>query len=100
MFQMNFLESGHTHIDVDGVFGILSQKLQRQDAWTLDEMMSLFEESAAAHADKTKKMAEAGKGDDRMADSIAKATALYLESVPDFKALYNMVQISPSESHI
>ena len=40
--QINFLMVGHTHEDIDGLFGILANKLQNQNAFTPNDMNALF----------------------------------------------------------
>ena len=39
---MNFLPVGHTHEDIDGLFGVLSTKLSKTDVFTPHEMIDLF----------------------------------------------------------
>ena len=45
---MNFLMVGHTHEDIDGLFGVLSHKLANCNALTPAAMESLFLESKNA----------------------------------------------------
>lgn len=40
--QINFLMVGHTHEDIDGLFGVLAHKLQNQNAFTTTDMNDLF----------------------------------------------------------
>ena len=40
--QINFLMVGHTHEDIDGLFGILASKLMNLCAYTTQEMNALF----------------------------------------------------------
>ena len=46
--QMNFLMVGHTHEDIDGLFGVLSHKLQNRHAFTPKEMADLLLEAQRA----------------------------------------------------
>ena len=39
---MNFLMVGHTHEDIDGLFGVLSHKLENRHAFTPKEMANLL----------------------------------------------------------
>ncbi|CAB4033100.1 Hypothetical predicted protein, partial [Paramuricea clavata] len=39
----NFLPVGHTHEDIDALFGIFSKKLQIQDIYTFDDLCQSFE---------------------------------------------------------
>lgn len=43
--QLNFLMVGHTHEDIDGLFGVLSSKLRNQNAFTTLDMNALFAEA-------------------------------------------------------
>lgn len=42
---MNFLMVGHTHEDIDGLFGVLSHKLENRHAFTPREMANLLLEA-------------------------------------------------------
>ena len=40
--QINFLMVRHTHEDIDGLYGVLADKLQNQNAFTTNDMNALF----------------------------------------------------------
>ena len=44
--QINFLMVGHTHEDIDGLFGVLAHKLQNQNAFTTNDMNALFAQAS------------------------------------------------------
>ena len=46
--QMIFLMVGHTHEDIDGLFGVLPHKLGDRNAFTPNEMASLLEAQRSA----------------------------------------------------
>lgn len=42
LYQVIYLPVGHTHEDIDVLFGVLASKLLRCDAFTPERMMQLF----------------------------------------------------------
>ena len=84
--QANFLVSGHTHIDVDGLFGSLSNLLKRQDVWTPAEMMAAFRESVKLVADSMKDRGFTAVQDDSVNPE---CRVQLIETVPNFDAIYN-----------
>ena len=40
--EVGFLPVGHTHEDIDGMYGILSAKLMRKDIFSLPEIMDTY----------------------------------------------------------
>jgi len=49
---MNYLQPGHTHEDIDGLFGILASKLMVSNAFTPATMNSLFHETSSSASKK------------------------------------------------
>ena len=43
--KVGFLSIGHTHDKIDQMFSTFSRRLERNDAFTLEEMMSIVKES-------------------------------------------------------
>ena len=43
--KLSFLMVGHTHEDIDGMFGCFSKKLKRQNATTRDELKDVLSAS-------------------------------------------------------
>lgn len=42
---------GHTHEDIDGLFGVLAHKLQNQNAFTTQDMNALFAQAGKSASD-------------------------------------------------
>ena len=51
LIQINFLMVGHTHEDIDGLFGVLAHKLQDQNAFTTQDMNALFAQAGKSTSD-------------------------------------------------
>lgn len=83
--QVEFFVPGHTHNDVDAAFGQLSQKLQRNDAWTPAEMHSLFMESA----EKASNLISSTAADGMQESSSRTVRVVEVASVPNFQELYS-----------
>ena len=49
--QIDFLMVGHTHEDIDGLFGVLAHKLQNQNAFTTNDMNALFAQAGKSASD-------------------------------------------------
>ena len=90
---MNFLESGHTHNDVDGGFGCLSGKLRVNDAWTKEEMEDMYRAACtnANNRDCTKSFVAKD-----IAEKTSRHEAVQLLSVPNFTAIYHHAVCTPA----
>lgn len=42
ILQINFLMVGHTHEDIDGLFGLMASKLKNMNAFTPSDMNAIF----------------------------------------------------------
>ena len=84
--QANFLVTGHTHIDVDGIFGAFSNFLKRHDVLTDMEMQTLFERAVKLVADEMQNRGFTTVRDDSVNP---KARVMLVETVPDFEPIYN-----------
>lgn len=84
--QMNFLMVGHTHEDIDGLFGVLSHKLANCNAVTPAAMERLFLESKNAVTKLNNPTSRAGGGVDNgfLPDDVFGSRQT--DCVPDFHA--------------
>ena len=62
--QINFLPVGHTHEDIDGLFGLLAVKTVNQNAFTPLEMNALFALAGKAASRPQERGSRAGVGID------------------------------------
>ena len=86
--QVEFLTTGHTHNDVDGVFGILSQLLRREDAWTPHEMQEIFKRCVVKSAEQQHRMAGMQE-EGRTASAAGIARVVEVKAVPNFQKVYS-----------
>ena len=55
---------GHTHEDIDGLFGVLSHKLKNMNAWTTLDMNALFATAGKAASTVQERGSRSGVGID------------------------------------
>ena len=83
--QVEFMQPGHTHNDVDADFGNFAQLCESQDAWTLTEIMDLYLRAVSnAGKEATKRSFTALR-----LGVATRAAATLVESVPDFEKFYS-----------
>ena len=84
--QMNFLMVGHTHEDIDGLFGVLSHKLANCNAITPPAMQRLFLESKNSVTKLNNATSRAGGGIDNGFLPEDVLGSRQTDCVPDFHA--------------
>lgn len=75
---------GHTHEDIDGMFGTFSSYLLRHDVLTIDDMMRAFE---AAISNKAEKDSRADTEDSSV--YMSAVASVFVSSVPDFQKIFS-----------
>lgn len=84
--QIGFMTPGHTHEDIDALFGVLARLLQNRDALTIPDMTEAWEYIIARRA-------EAQSTDEDVDDSevetpLAATQSVMLTAIPNFAELY------------
>lgn len=78
---------GHTHEDIDAIFGILARWLKLVDALTIDDMMKAYVHCIRHRAEQMS--IEAAKEDPTK--TLAATSTVLVPSVPDFNSIFNKV---------
>lgn len=81
---------GHTHEDIDGLFGVLSSKLNNAHAYMPTEMDSLFNEAQQAASRPQPGQSRGGIGVENGFFPTDKFDSRLTESLPDFRALFEV----------
>ena len=88
---MNFLMVGHTHEDIDGLFGVLSHKLAHQNAFTPAAMESLFLQSQTDVGKLNNATSREGGGIDNAFLPTDVYGSRHTDSVPDFHSFMQVI---------
>lgn len=81
---------GHTHEDIDGLFGVLSRKLCNAHAYTRQEMDHLFNEAQRSASGPQSRLSRSGVGIDNHFFPTDAYDSRLTASVADFRALFEV----------
>ena len=87
MLQVGFMTPGHTHEDIDALFGVLARLLQNRDVLTIPDMMAAWEYIIARKAEA--QSVDEDVGVSGVETPLATAESVMLTCIPDFWALYS-----------